>query len=60
MSSSDPSPQPAIQTTEITLSTGDRHRVEGDTKHVERIIAERLAVRSCSSHGSPRLKRERT
>jgi hypothetical protein len=40
MRSSDPSPKSVIQTTEITLSTGDRHRVEGDAKHVERIIVD--------------------
>jgi len=40
MSSSDQSPQPAIQTTDMTLSTGDRYRVEGDAKHVERIIVD--------------------
>ena len=40
MSSSDPSPQSVIQITEIALSTGDRHRVEGDAKHVERIIVD--------------------
>jgi hypothetical protein len=38
MSSSDRSPQAAPHTTEITLSTGDHYRVEGDAKQVERII----------------------
>ncbi|MBV8989429.1 MAG: hypothetical protein JOY58_18965 [Solirubrobacterales bacterium] len=30
--------QPAIHTTEITVLTGDRYRVEGDAKGVERVI----------------------
>ena len=30
--------QPAIHATEITVVTGDRYRVEGDAKSVERII----------------------
>jgi hypothetical protein len=38
MSSSERPLQPATQTTEITVLTGDRYRVEGDAKHVERII----------------------
>jgi hypothetical protein len=31
-------PQPATPTTEITVITGDRYRVEGDTKDMERAI----------------------
>lgn len=38
MSESDDRAQPATGTTEITLVTGDRHRVEGDAKDVERTI----------------------
>ncbi len=38
MDSSEGELQPATHTTEITLVTGDRYRVEGDTKAVERII----------------------
>ncbi len=38
MSESDDIPQPAARTTEITLVTGDRHRVEGDPRDVERVI----------------------
>jgi hypothetical protein len=38
MSSGERSPQSAAHTTEITLSTGDRYRVAGDAKHVERMI----------------------
>ena len=38
MSSSEDQPQPATSTTEIIVVTGDRYRVEGDVKHVERII----------------------
>jgi hypothetical protein len=30
--------QRAIHTTEITLTTGDRYRVEGDARHLERTI----------------------
>ena len=30
--------QPATRTTEITLVTGEHHRVEGDAKDVERTI----------------------
>ena len=40
MSSSDRLSQSAVQTTEITLSTGDHYRVEGDAKSVERIIVD--------------------
>ena len=38
MSSSERSLQPATRTTEITVLTGDRYRVEGDARDVERII----------------------
>ena len=38
MSSSERSRQPATRTTEITVLTGDRYRVEGDARDVERII----------------------
>ncbi|MGN6870758.1 MAG: hypothetical protein ACTHMY_20385 [Solirubrobacteraceae bacterium] len=38
MSSSESQPQPTTSTTEIIVVTGDRHRVDGDLKHVERII----------------------
>ena len=38
MSSSESQPQPAPSTTEIIVVTGDRYRVDGDVKHVERII----------------------
>jgi hypothetical protein len=38
MSSSDAKPRPPTQTTEITLVTGARFRVQGDLKSVERII----------------------
>ena len=38
MSQPDEPPQPAIPTTEITVVTGDRYRVEGDAKDVERTI----------------------
>ena len=38
MSSSESQPQPMTSTTEITVVTGDRYRVDGDVKHVERII----------------------
>jgi hypothetical protein len=38
MSPSEGEPQPATQHTEITLVTGDRYRVQGDVKDVERII----------------------
>ena len=40
MSSSERPLQPATHTTEITVLTGDRYVVEGDTKHVERIIVD--------------------
>ena len=40
MSESDDRPQPAIGTTEITLMTGERHRVDGDAKDVERTIVD--------------------
>jgi hypothetical protein len=33
-------PPPAIQITEITLSTGDRCRVDGDARQVERIVVD--------------------
>jgi hypothetical protein len=33
-------------TTEVTVATGDRSRVDGDAKHVEQIIPDPLAVRS--------------
>ena len=38
MSSSEGPARPTTSTTEITLFTGDRYRVEGDPKDVERII----------------------
>jgi hypothetical protein len=38
MSSADRSLQPATHTTEITVATGERYHVEGDARHVERII----------------------
>ena len=38
MSQPDEPPQPALPTTEITVVTGDRYRVEGDAKDVERRI----------------------
>ncbi len=38
MSSSEDRAQSATRMTEITLVTGDRHRVEGDAKDVERTI----------------------
>jgi hypothetical protein len=38
MSASEDTAQPAIRTTEISLVTGDRHRVQGDVKAVERTI----------------------
>ena len=30
--------QPMSSTTELTVVTGDRYRVEGETKHVEQVI----------------------
>lgn len=38
MTSSESQPRPTTSTTDITVVTGDRHRVDGDVKHVERII----------------------
>jgi hypothetical protein len=38
MSSSEGQLQPTTSTTEIILVTGDRYRVEGDVKSVERMI----------------------
>ena len=38
MSSSEDQPQPTTSTTEIIVVTGDRYRVDGDVKRVERII----------------------
>ena len=38
MSSSEGQPRPATSATEIIVVTGDRHRVDGDVKDVERII----------------------
>ncbi|MGN6169843.1 MAG: hypothetical protein ACTHQQ_16990 [Solirubrobacteraceae bacterium] len=38
MTSSESQPQPTTATTEIIVVTGDRHRVEGDVKDVERMI----------------------
>lgn len=32
------SPQPMSNVTEITVVGGDRYRVQGDAKHVERVI----------------------
>jgi hypothetical protein len=38
MSSSEGQSQPATTTTEIVLVAGERYRVEGDVKSVERIV----------------------
>jgi hypothetical protein len=38
MSSSEAQPEPARLTTEIVVVSGDRYRVEGDAKDVERAI----------------------
>jgi len=38
MSSGEGEPQPATHTTEITVVTGERYRVEGDLNDVERLI----------------------
>ena len=38
MSSSEGHLSPTTSTTEIILVTGDRYRVDGDVKHVERVI----------------------
>jgi hypothetical protein len=38
MSSSEVQLKPATSTTEIIVVTGDRYRVDGDLKHVERMI----------------------
>jgi hypothetical protein len=38
MSSSDEMPKPAADTTEITVATGDRYRVQGAAKDIERLI----------------------
>jgi hypothetical protein len=38
MSETDDRARRATRETEITVVTGDRHRVEGDAKHVERTI----------------------
>lgn len=38
MTSSESQPQTTTATTELILVTGDRYRVDGDVKHVERII----------------------
>lgn len=38
MSPSDDMPNPAGQTTEITVASGDRYRVQGGAKDVERLI----------------------
>ena len=38
MSSSEGQLQPTTSTTEIIVVTGDRYRIEGDAKDVERII----------------------
>jgi hypothetical protein len=38
MSSSDEMPNPAPQTTEITVGTGDRYRVQGAARDIERLI----------------------
>jgi hypothetical protein len=51
MSSGDGDFQPATHTTEITVVTGERYRVEGDFKDVERSSWMPLAARSCSSRG---------
>lgn len=40
MSSSEGQPRPAISATEIVVVTGDRYRVQGDVKDVERIIVD--------------------
>ena len=38
MSSSETQPSSPTVTTEIIVVTGDRYRVDGDVKHVERVI----------------------
>ena len=38
MGPSDEMPKPATHTTEITVATGDRYRVHGAAKDVERLI----------------------
>jgi hypothetical protein len=38
MSPSEGQPQPATSTTEVIVVTGDRYRVDGEVKYVERII----------------------
>jgi hypothetical protein len=38
MTSSESQPHPTTATTEIIVVTGDRHRVEGDVRDVERMI----------------------
>ena len=38
MSSSESQPQPPTATTEIILVNGDRYRVDGDVKRVERVV----------------------
>ena len=38
MSSSEGQLSPTTSTTEIILVTGDRYRVDGDVKHVERMV----------------------
>ena len=40
MSSSESQPQPTTSATEIIVATGDRYRVDGDVKDVERIIVD--------------------
>jgi hypothetical protein len=40
MSLPDEPPPPSTRTTEITVVTGDRYRVEGDAKDVERRIVD--------------------
>lgn len=38
MSSTEDQPQPPATTTQIIVVTGDHYRVNGDVKHVERVI----------------------
>jgi hypothetical protein len=38
MSASDDMPNPPTHTTEITVATGDRYRVQGAAKDIERLI----------------------
>jgi hypothetical protein len=38
MSAGESQPPPTMSTTDTIVVTGDRHRVDGDVKHVARII----------------------